>query len=407
MSDRPLVLIVDDKPENLFTLNKLLEVLEVEVCQAQSGLEALDLSLTRDFCVAIVDIQMPEMDGYELVELLRSNKATATLPVIFVSAIYSDEYHHRKGYEAGAVDFLSKPFIPEILLSKVKIFIDLYQQRQALQQEIKQRQQAEVDLEAANQVLHRLNADKDKFFSIISHDLRSPFNTVLGNAQLLAEKHATLQPHDLRDMSQAIHRGAKAVYDLLNGLLTWARLQQDGGMQYSPEPVELKNLAEKTLVVLEQTAAQKGIELNNLFAPDCWVKADRLMLETIIRNLVGNALKFTPRGGQVTLSGYINGGSNPPGFIQISVQDTGLGMSQDDILKLFRLDTGHSTLGTEKERGSGLGLIICKEMVELHGGRIWIKSELGQGTTVQFTIPLMPQAQAEQPEYSQSEKEGV
>src|SRR5512134_1314259 len=134
MTEKPQVLIVDDRPENLYTLDKLLKTLEVEVCQATSGFEALNLTLSHDFCVAIVDIQMPEMDGYEVVELIRSNEITASLPIIFVSAIYSDEYHHRKGYEAGAVDFLSKPFIPEILLSKVKVFVELYQQRQALQQ---------------------------------------------------------------------------------------------------------------------------------------------------------------------------------------------------------------------------------------------------------------------------------
>jgi signal transduction histidine kinase len=130
----PKILIVDDRPENLYTLERLLKGFDVKVVSATSGAEALNLSLEQDFCVAIVDIQMPEMDGYELVELLRSNEGTNTMPVIFVSAIFSDEYHHRKGYEAGAVDFLSKPFVPEILLSKVKIFIELYQQRNAERQ---------------------------------------------------------------------------------------------------------------------------------------------------------------------------------------------------------------------------------------------------------------------------------
>jgi signal transduction histidine kinase len=375
MTDKPKILIVDDKPENLFALSRLLQALDVEVGQALSGVEALNLTLEHDFCVAIVDIQMPELDGYELVELLRSNKVTAALPVIFVSAIYSDEYHHRKGYEAGAVDFLSKPFVPEILLSKVKVFIDLYQQRQAL--------------EKANLALARLNADKDRFFSIISHDLRGPFNPVLGNAQLLAASVDKLSPQDIRDMSQAIHRGAKAVFNLLNSLLTWARLQQEGGMHCSPEPIALKLLANDTLAVLQQAAAQKQIGLANTVPFDCWVQADRVMLETIIRNLVSNALKFTPRGGQVTLTS-LNGASGQPGFVKISVQDTGVGMSPDDVARLFKIDSSHSTPGTEKEPGSGLGLIICKEMVERNGGRIWVESGVGQGTTVEFTLPLAP-----------------
>lgn len=130
--DRPKILIVDDKHQNLYAMERLLRALDVEVMQADSGARALGLALEEDFSVAIVDVQMPEMDGYELVELLRGNESTAALPVIFVSAIFSDEYHHRKGYEAGAVDFLSKPFVPEILLSKVQVFVALYHQRRRL-----------------------------------------------------------------------------------------------------------------------------------------------------------------------------------------------------------------------------------------------------------------------------------
>jgi CheY-like chemotaxis protein len=158
------ILIVDDKPQNLYVLEKLLTKLAVEVIPATSGFEALSLTLDHEFCLAIVDVQMPEMNGYELVELLRGNPGTANLPVIFVSAIYSDEYHHRKGYEVGAVDFLSKPFIPEILLSKAKVFLDLYHQRlkleelikqlntkkETLELEIKHRQQVETALRKAD-----------------------------------------------------------------------------------------------------------------------------------------------------------------------------------------------------------------------------------------------------------------
>jgi DNA-binding response OmpR family regulator len=133
MTDKPKILIVDDVPQNLFALEKILQKTAVEVFQASSGKDALDLVLQHEFALAIVDVQMPQMDGYELVEYLRGNIATASLPVIFVSAIYSDEYHHRKGYDSGAVDFMSKPFIPEILLSKIRVFIDLYEKRRELQ----------------------------------------------------------------------------------------------------------------------------------------------------------------------------------------------------------------------------------------------------------------------------------
>ncbi len=132
MSNKPKILAVDDKPQNLFALEQILQKLDIEIYKAASGSQALELVLEHTFALAILDVQMPEMDGYELAELLRGNKMTASLPIIFVSAIYSDEYHHRKGYDAGAVDFMSKPFIPEILLSKVRIFIDLHEKNQRL-----------------------------------------------------------------------------------------------------------------------------------------------------------------------------------------------------------------------------------------------------------------------------------
>jgi DNA-binding response OmpR family regulator len=146
MTDKSKILIVDDKPENLFALEKTLQKLDVQVFSAKSGNEALGLTIEHEFCLAIVDVQMPEMDGYELVELMRGNEVTASLPVIFVSAIFSDEYHHRKGYDSGAVDFMSKPFIPEILLSKVKVFIELYIQRKRLQDVVNELNRANLTL---------------------------------------------------------------------------------------------------------------------------------------------------------------------------------------------------------------------------------------------------------------------
>ena len=148
MPTKPKILIVDDRPQNLYLLQRVLQRLEAEIIQADSGAGALALALENDFCVAILDVQMPEMDGYELAELMRGNESTATLPIIFVSAIYSDEYHHRRGYDAGAVDFMSKPFNPDILISKVKVFIDLYNQRSKLQGLVD-------DLNQANKILSR------------------------------------------------------------------------------------------------------------------------------------------------------------------------------------------------------------------------------------------------------------
>jgi signal transduction histidine kinase len=424
MTEKPKILIVDDKPENLYALDQLLKQLDVEVIQSLSGAEALNLALEHDFCVAIVDIQMPEMDGYELVELLRSNEGTATLPAIFVSAIYSDEYHHRKGYEAGAVDFMSKPFIPEILLSKIQVFMDLYQQRRSLQEEVKQRRQAETALQASNadlqelsyqlyeqknnllkltdeleamtttlQVtndkLSKLNADKNKLFSIISHDLRSPFSSFLGGAQFMVKKVDKLSQQEIREIAQSIYNEARTVYNLLENLLAWAQVQQEKGLEYCPELFDLRGIAEETVKLFEQTAAKKEIEVSNTIDTGCMAQADRRMVEMVLRNLTGNAIKFTPRGGRVILAAAQNK-DTPAGFVRVSVQDTGLGIKPDDLPKLFRIETQHTTKGTENERGSGLGLTLCKEMVERNGGQIWVESDgvPGHGTTMTFTVPV-------------------
>lgn len=366
----PKVLIVDDKPENLYTLRKSLASLAVEVMEAESGFKAMELALTNNFCLAIVDVQMPEMDGYELVEFLRSNLETRSLPVIFVSAIFSDEYHHRKGYEAGAVDFMSKPFNPDILLSKVRVFLELYQQRLALQE--------------ANEQLTAINASRNKLFSIVAHDLRTPFTPLLAMCHYLAEAPEAISCADIRARGKAAYQAAMAVYDLLENLLQWSRLQR-GRIKYTPTSVNLRDRVQSALHPLYNVAAGKNVTLTAALPPALSLWADQNMLDTILRNLVSNALKFTPSGGQVTVTAQP---ADTPGWVEIAVQDNGVGISPTDQAKLFKLEVHHSTLGTAAETGTGLGLLLCQEMVVQHAGRIWVESEVAVGTAVKFTLPL-------------------
>ncbi len=395
----PKILIVDDQPQNLYVLEKLLAQLEgVEVFQAESGFTALELTLEYEFCLAIVDIQMPEMDGYELVELLRGNPSTANLPVIFVSAIYSDEYHHRKGYDAGAVDFMSKPFVPDILLSKVKVFLDLYQQRlklEALAEENAVLYEVEKKLreyeEGRAEELAAINASKDKFFSIVSHDLRTPFNGLMGNAQLLVLEAEDLNLPNIEGMAEDIYKSAQSAYRLLENLLSWSQLE-GGRMETHPEAIEFDAVVQTTIDLLQQTAVQKQITLSNQSEPGLKLFADENMLLTILRNLTTNALKFTPPGGSISIATRLLMSATPKvaplTFAEISIIDTGIGISPIDQEKLFQFDSHHTTLGTFQEQGAGLGLILCKEMVERNAGKIWLESEIGKGTVVSFTIPL-------------------
>jgi signal transduction histidine kinase len=304
---------------------------------------------------------------------------TATLPVIFVSAIYSDEYHHRKAYNAGAIDFMSKPFIPEILLSKVKFFIELYQQRKALQQ--------------ANLALAKLNTDKDNFFSSISHELQNPLNTLLDNAQLILQETDQLSYAQLQRLGQQNYTSTLTIYNLIETLMTWSTMQRMHLKQPFTE-INLRNLAYQAIEVWREMANRKNIELLNDIQEEIYVYGDEMMLAAIIRNLLANSLKYTLSGDQVILSARPVEASGQdqertrPSSAAIAVTDTGTGISPESLARLFRVDIPHTTPGTAQETGAGLGLIMCKEMVEYQGGRIWMESKLGQGTTVNFTMPL-------------------
>lgn len=196
MSEKPKIITVDDKPQNLFALEQILQQLNVEIVKATTGNEALALVLEHKFALAILDVQMPEMDGYELAELLRGNRASASLPIIFVSAIYSDEYHHRKGYDSGAVDFMSKPFVPEILLSKVRVFIDLYEKNRKLETLVDQLKQTNATLSRRTNLLETITKlgqqitsllDANELFSRAATIIQTQFNFSSVSIWLLSE----------------------------------------------------------------------------------------------------------------------------------------------------------------------------------------------------------------------------
>lgn len=284
---KPKILTVDDRPENLYTLEKLLQKLDVTVLQAASGLEALELTLEHELCLAIVDVQMPEMDGYELVELLRSNESTAAIPVIFVSAIYSDEYHHRKGYDAGAVDFLSKPFVPEILLSKVQIFLDLYLQRQRLQTLVNQlnttnealskyTKQLETSNQVSQQITSILNADK--VLEAVVNLIQTKFDYYFVSIWLWdgAKKNIVLQAGSGRASGEELEKGF--VLENMNGIVgsvcTQGHSRRINDVRRSPLYVALKSLpltrSELTvpLRIGDQVLGALDIESENLSAFD-------------------------------------------------------------------------------------------------------------------------------------------
>ncbi len=187
-------------------------------------------------------------------------------------------------------------------------------------------------------------------------------------------------------MSQSIHNQAKTAHCLLENLLTWSQLQR-GRIEYDPGPIELHHLTENTMTLLQEVAQNKKIKLKQTIEEALFIHADEYMIDTVIRNLTSNALKFTPEGGQVTLSAQGASDDEHTAWIEVSIKDTGIGIHPEDIGKLFKIEVHHTTNGTDKEKGTGLGLILCQEMVEKNGGRIWVESGLEQGTAVKFTVP--------------------
>lgn len=222
---------------------------------------------------------------------------------------------------------------------------------------------------------------KNKFFSIISHDLRSPFNTLLGMTEMLATMASMLDPKTVSERAKDVHEAGSQVYDLLENLLEWSRLQMERA-EIRTSPSSLSQVVEAALAALTPMAEKKKVALQNRVT-DATIVADPHMVQTVIRNLVINAVKFTPPGGVVSLIS-----DHQDGVVQMTVADTGVGMSAAQLTNVFDLDKKHSTTGTSGERGTGLGLSLSREMVELNKGQIWAESVVNEGTKIHFTIPL-------------------
>jgi signal transduction histidine kinase/ligand-binding sensor domain-containing protein len=237
-------------------------------------------------------------------------------------------------------------------------------------------------LEEANKKLLVLNSTKDRFFSIIAHDLRNPFHVVMGFSEILLRDYRKMQPEKMEKYLNLIYTASRTGNDLLENLLQWSR-SQTGRIVYAPEKITLTTCVEEVLTLSEGSALRKNIVINQLVSSELLVMADENMLKTVLRNLISNAIKFTPEDGNITIDSRINGS-----MVEIEVRDTGIGISPENMDLLFRVDATFTTKGTNNESGTGLGLLLCKEFVEKQGGQIFAESQQGQGSRFVFTLPL-------------------
>jgi signal transduction histidine kinase len=268
----------------------------------------------------------------------------------------------------------------------ISALLDLQQKYDALEavyaKDIAELKQAEEALKEGEIRLRTLNATKDKFFSIIAHDLKSPFNAILGFSNLLVNQVKEQDYEGVEKYAEIIQQSSNRAIELLMNLMEWTR-SQTGRMELNPEFIEMGKLIRDVIELVIDSANQKSINIILSIPPNIHVMADKAMLSTVLRNLISNAVKFTNQGGAI----IVTVGQEQDGMI-VSVKDNGVGIEKNDIDKLFRIDEIYSKSGTQKEKGTGLGLILCKDFIDRHKGKIWLESEKGIGSTFYFSIPI-------------------
>ena len=394
------ILLVDDNADNLMSMEVVLEKDDYSFSKATSGREALKILLKEDdFSLILLDIRMPIMDGYETAELIYQRDKLKHIPIIFISGQDDEEAVVFKGYQAGAVDYIRKPFNTQILRSKVAVFTELYKKSQILKsqeeslriinldlrrfnQELEDRvKERTLALENLNNELKDLNLSKDKFLSVISHDLRNPLTALLASSARL-NKNTNASPEETKHLASIIHRTSNKILEQLNELVDWAKKQREK-TAFNPTCLQLQKGTDESLELLKTNAVQKEIFLENKILANIYVKADVFMLRSIIQNVVMNAIKYTPKGGSVSVTAQAIGN-----MIEVCIKDTGVGMSRKVQQTLFTKISPGSTSGTNNEQGTGLGLLLVWDFVAQHGGAIKIESEPGHGTAFKFTIPI-------------------
>ena len=364
------ILIVDDLPENLLALDAVIRGEGRTIVQAAGGEQALAMLLEQEFALAILDVQMPGMNGFELAEFMRGTDKTRGIPIIFVTAAGKEQNYAFKGYEGGAVDFLYKPLDAQAVKSKVSVFVDLYQQRGALL--------------AARQELERAVKMRDEFMSMVSHELRTPLNTLFLQTQIRKmnlEKGTgqSQSPAQARDAVERDQRQIQNMVKLIDDMLDVSRLRR-GALAIWPKPIDLAMLVRRAVDGFSDQATSAGCEITLKAPPAVSGVWDEFRIEQVVANLLTNAVRYGPgKPVEVTLD-------NVHGGVRLVVRDHGRGIAQADHERIF--GQFERAVGKDQVPGLGLGLYITRQILAAHGGAISVASEPGDGATFKVTLPL-------------------
>jgi signal transduction histidine kinase len=388
----PRILLVDDRPDNLLAVRAVLEPLGHELVEAGSGEEALRHLLAGEFALIVLDVQMPVLDGFETARLIRGRERTRYVPIIFLTAISGEPEHYLRGYESGAVDYVYKPFEPEILRAKVSVFVELWirgatieAQREELIGRLAELDEAHAGLAAQAVELERSNAALERFAEVVGVELREPLHTVTGLLDLLDDRHAGALSDEGRTLLARALAGTDRVRSIVGSLLDYARAST-GELHRDRFP-----LAE----VLAEAEAEAGPQLADAKAEVVpagmgtgglpLVSGDRRQLVQLLAQLLDNAARF---GGTVAPVVTVAAEAVAAG-VRVTVADNGPGVSETDLPRLFTAFARPSPASGVRGngRGAGLGLALCRRIVERHGGMIWAERGADGGLVVRFELP--------------------
>lgn len=363
----PTVLVVDDNPKNVQIIALLLRDLKYKIIIAVNGKSAVDLVERARPDLILMDVMMPGMDGFEACQIIKTKPENENIPVIFLTAL-SEKVNIVKGFDAGGVDYITKPFNKEELVSRIKTHLELKFARDEMQQ--------------MTNHLVELNSIKDKMFSVIGHDLRSPLGSIKMTLDFL--KSDTEQRYKIEDFRNSVNLLAQTtdeVFGLLENLLGWAK-SQSGNLSVISEEIKVRDLVNSVYLLHKGSITYKRLSFHNNVIDSDSVCADLNMLKTVLRNLLSNAIKYTPEGGTISIgTAELNENTH------IIVTDTGVGIPAENLSKIFDEKQHLSTYGTNKESGSGLGLILCQNFIKSNNGRLMVESEQGKGSSFIVELP--------------------
>ena len=362
------ILIVDDVMSNVLLLKVLLTNEKFMIATANNGRHALEQVEATNPDLILLDVMMPDMNGFEVAQKLKANPQTADIPIIFLTALNSTA-DIVKGFQVGANDFISKPFNKEELIIRVNHQISLVAAKRTILRKTEE--------------LRHVIAGRDKLYSVIAHDLRSPMGSIkMVLNMLILNLPIEKIGEEMYELLTMANQTTEDVFSLLDNLLKWTK-SQIGNLNVVYQDVDLVEVMDGVVQIFSMVANLKRINIHIEKPERLIVNGDIDMVKTIMRNLLSNAIKFSKENSDVWVKM-----ENVDGDAVVSVQDHGCGISEEGQKKLLHTDTHFSTFGTNNEEGSGLGLLLCQDFVVKNGGKLWFSSKEGEGSTFYFSIPL-------------------